>query len=104
MVNVEPVKNLQITKDSSYVYYVRAAKTGTYTIKASLVHKETGKKLSEWILEKRIIESSHLVQNTNEDIAEIAFFYKFCSQSYYVQCFKRIMGVTPGDYRKRFTK
>ena len=71
---------------------------------SNLFHKETGKKLSEWILEKRIIESSHLVQNTNEDIAEIAFFYKFCSQSYYVQCFKRIMGVTPGEYRKNYTK
>lgn len=71
---------------------------------SNLFHKETGKKLSEWILEKRIFESSHLVQNTNEDIAEIAFFYKFCSQSYYVQCFKRIMGVTPGEYRKNFTK
>lgn len=71
---------------------------------SNLFHKETGKKLSEWILEKRIIESSHLVQNTNDDFAEIAFFYKFCSQSYYVQCFKKIMGVTPGEYRKSYAK
>lgn len=68
---------------------------------SSLFHQETGLTISDWIKQKRIEESSKLVLNSNEDIADIAFFYRFCSQSYYVQCFKKIMGLTPGEYRKK---
>ncbi len=66
---------------------------------SSLFHKETGKTIVNWIKEKRIKESAHLVLNTKEEIADIAFFYNFCSQSHYIQSFKKIMGVTPGEYR-----
>lgn len=68
---------------------------------SNIFHKETGVTISDWILKKRIEESANLLSNTNDKIADIAFFYKFCSQSYYVQCFKRIMGTTPGEYRKK---
>lgn len=67
---------------------------------SNLFHKETGKTISDWILESRINEAASFILNSNESISEIAFMYKFCSQSYFVQCFKKIMGVTPGDYRK----
>ena len=67
---------------------------------SSIFHKETGKTISNWITTKRIEEASHFVLNTNDDIADIALFYNFCSQSYFVQCFKKIMGVTPGEYRR----
>ena len=66
---------------------------------SNLFHKETNIKLSDWIMNKRINEAAFSVANTNEDIADIAFLYKFCSQSYFVKCFKKIMGVTPGEYR-----
>ena len=64
-----------------------------------LFHKETNKTISEWILERRIKESAYSITNSNESFADIAFFYNFCSQSYYTKCFKNIMGVTPKEYR-----
>ena len=67
---------------------------------SDIFHKETGETINSWILRKRIEEASHLVLNSNESFSNIAFFYNFCSQSYFVQCFKKIYGVTPGEYRK----
>mgnify|MGYP003307533239 CR=1 FL=1 len=71
---------------------------------SALFHKETGITISEWIQRKRIEEASHLVLNGNEDFSEIATFYHFCSQSYFVKCFKKFMGVTPGEYRSKRCK
>ena len=68
---------------------------------SGLFHKETGITISEWIQRKRVEEASHLVLHGNEDFSEIATFYHFCSQSYFVKCFKKFMGVTPGEYRNK---
>lgn len=66
---------------------------------SSLFHKETGKTIKKWILEKRIEEAARMIRNGKNDIAEISYLYKFCSQSYFIQCFKRIMGTTPKEYK-----
>lgn len=66
---------------------------------SSLFHKETGKTLRKWIIEKRIEESARMIKNGNNSIAEISYLYKFCSQSYFIQCFKNKMHVTPKEYK-----
>ena len=66
---------------------------------SNLFHKETNKTISDWILERRIKEAAFSISNTNESIADIAFFYNFCSQSYFIKCFKKVMGTTPNEYR-----
>lgn len=71
---------------------------------STLFHKETGKTISDWIMNKRIEEAAIFILNTNISISEISFMYKFCSQSYFVQCFKKIMGTTPGEYKKNKLK
>ena len=71
---------------------------------SNLFHKETNKTISDWILERRIKEAAFSISNTNESFADIAFFYNFCSQSYFVKCFKKVMGVTPKEYRNKISK
>ncbi|NLI55261.1 MAG: AraC family transcriptional regulator [Clostridiales bacterium] len=66
-----------------------------------LFKHETGETIHQYILKKRIEEAAHFVKNTNDSIADIASFYQFCSQSHFVQCFRKAMGVTPGEYRRR---
>lgn len=68
---------------------------------SSLFQEETGETVHNYIVKRRIEESSFFVENSTDPIADIASFYKFCSQSHYVQSFKKIKGVTPGVYRKR---
>lgn len=71
---------------------------------SNLFHIETNKTISDWILERRIKEASFSISNTNESIADIAFFYNFCSQSYFIKCFKKVMGTTPNEYRNNTNK
>lgn len=85
-------EDLSISVLSKAVYL-----NGSYL--SNLFHKETGKTIKEWINNERIKESARLVLNSNEDIAEIAYFYKYCSQSYFIQCFKKVFGMTPNEYR-----
>lgn len=66
---------------------------------SSLFHKETGHTIKEWITTHRINEAARMLLNGDNSISEIAYFYRFCSQSYFVQCFKKIMGTTPNEYR-----
>ena len=61
---------------------------------------ETGETIHNCIIRRRIEEAAFYVRNGSESLAEIAAFYQFSSQSHFVQSFKRVMGVTPGLYRR----
>ena len=66
---------------------------------SALFHKETGKTIKKWILEKRVEEAARMIKKDENSIAEITYLYRFCSQSHFIQCFKKIMGVTPKEYK-----
>jgi len=67
---------------------------------SGIFSKETGETIHSCIIRRRIEEAAFYVRNSTESIAEIAAFYQFSSQSHFVQSFKRVMGVTPGIYRR----
>lgn len=69
---------------------------------SGLFKKETSETLHSYILRKRIEESLYFVRYSKNSFAEIAAFYQFCSQSHFVQCFRRFTGCTPGEYRRSF--
>ncbi|GJM72586.1 hypothetical protein HMSSN036_48020 [Paenibacillus macerans] len=61
--------------------------------------RETGMSLTHYVNSRKIEESKHMLLYTNRPISEIAFTFKFCSQSYYTQLFKKFTGVTPRQFR-----
>ena len=62
--------------------------------------QDMGVPISEFIQRRRIEEAKHFVRHTNSSITEIATFYQFCSQSHFIQVFKRYTGMTPMQYRR----
>ena len=67
---------------------------------SALFKKEVGIPLFQYIIKKRIQESTYFLKYSNESITDIATFYQFCNQSYYIKMFKKHMGISPKAYRQ----
>lgn len=67
---------------------------------SSLFKKEVGLSLSDYITKARVEESKYYIKYTNTKISDIAMFYQFCNQSYFIAAFKKFTGQTPNEYRK----
>ncbi len=63
----------------------------------SSVFKKSSKEL---ILEVAIIHSQLLLLETNKSVASIAYELEFTDPSYFARLFKKIVGISPSDYRK----
>ncbi len=66
---------------------------------SALFQKIVGESFREHLCRIRVEESKHLLLATNYPLGEIALAMGFADQSYYCKVFKRIVGVTPGQYR-----
>lgn len=76
----------------------------TYLNKYYLVHafKEyKGTSPINYLIEKRVNESKHLLKTTNYPVSKIATLVGFSSQSYFSQVFRKETGLTPNAYRKQ---
>lgn len=63
----------------------------------SSVFKKSSKEI---ILEITIIHSQLLLLETNKSVATIAYELEFSDPSYFARLFKKIVGISPSDYRK----
>ncbi len=63
--------------------------------------QETGLPFTTYAATRKIQESSYFVRHTAYSISQIASLYGFSSQSYYITTFKKIIGATPMEYRRR---
>lgn len=62
---------------------------------------ETGMGVSEFITKTKIEEACILLSYTDKSLTEISNYLYFSSQSYFQNVFKKVMGVTPGNYRNK---
>lgn len=67
---------------------------------SSLLHKETGRKFTEILLEKRMERAVLLMKNTSLSIEEISSLLGYSNHSNFYKAFKEYYGVTPRKYLK----
>ncbi len=65
-----------------------------------VIRNFTGKSVHQWIDEFVALEIKHLLKYSNMSIQQISFYLNFPNPSFMGQYFKRITGMTPGDYKK----
>lgn len=67
---------------------------------STLFKREVGVRLSEFIADKKVERACSLLVNTSMGIPEIADRLGYASQSYFGDVFRKIKGVSPGEFRK----
>lgn len=68
-----------------------------------LFHKETGETLSSYIEEKKINEAKTLLMYSEYSFHHISECLSFHSQSYFISVFKKRVGMTPKEYRIKYS-
>lgn len=66
-----------------------------------LFKKETGKTLSEYVLEEKCHTARYMLENGNHTCTEISSFLGFSSSSHFISRFRKVYGMTPMQYRKQ---
>ncbi len=67
-----------------------------------LCKKTIGKKPSEIILDRIVLEAKRLIVHTDLSISSIASELNYSDNSYFTRFFKKECGVTPDQYRQKF--
>ncbi len=65
-----------------------------------MFHTHIGSTVSEYINSKRVKKASELLMNNELSISEISEKLGFSTQQYFSKTFKKIMGVSPAQFRK----
>ncbi len=69
---------------------------------SSLFMKETGRSMGSFIRSEKIKAAANMLRFSDYSYAEVAEYFSFASQSHFIQCFKKEMGMTPGEYRRTY--
>ena len=73
--------------------------SGDYLSK--LFKKHVGKPLREYIIERKL-ETAKAMLRGECDQKMVAYYLGFCSQAYFITCFRKAYGITPHQYAARF--
>lgn len=67
---------------------------------SAMFSRVVGMSFRDYLCYVRVEESKRLLQSTNFSMAEIATAVGFPDQSYYCKTFKRLVGISPGKFRR----
>lgn len=62
----------------------------------------TGYSIMDYVRKRRLSQAAQELLTTNKRLIDISFDYRFESQEAFIRSFKRMFGITPGEYRKSF--
>ena len=65
-------------------------------------HKATGLKPTEYFQHVRVVKAREILEFTDKNVDEIAWSVGYEDPSAFRKLFKKIVGLTPGEYRTRF--
>jgi AraC-like DNA-binding protein len=85
-----------------YLKDVANAVSCTVPYISRLFHSEMGTPISSYIMQKKIEAAANMLLFSDYSSLEISNYLNFSSQSYFIKQFKKQMGVTPKEYRRRF--
>ena len=66
--------------------------------------QQTGKSITEYIIDARIGKAARQLVETDKPVAEICYLTGFNNYSHFNRIFKRIKGYTPSEFRKHYRK
>lgn len=69
-----------------------------------LIRDSTGKTLHAVITDAKLQTACHCLTDTDESIEAISCLAGFCSRTHFCTLFKKKLGLSPAQYRKRHTK
>ncbi len=67
-----------------------------------LFKSETGMTFTDYVNRRKIEEATGLLRYSDYTDLEISSLLCFSSQSYFIKIFKKIMGMTPNEYKKKY--
>jgi len=67
---------------------------------ARAFRQSTGMPPHRWLIERRIDRAKALLNTADLSLAEIALACGFADQSHFTAAFRKLAGLTPGDYRR----
>ena len=75
----------------------------TSTYLSALFKKETGQNISEYIVEVRMEKSKEYLKDNKLKLFEVAKLVGYNDANYYAKTFKKAEGLTPSEYREKYT-
>ena len=110
----QKVYSIQIVKAMDYILKNRNSKLTVQDIAdeltinrsylSSLFKKETGRSISDFIREEKIKAAANMLKFSEYSYGDIAEYFGFASQSHFIECFRKQTGLSPKEFRKKYSR